>query len=1115
MGYYALRYNTTGSSNSAMGLEALRINTTGTSNSAMGVNALYSNTTGSNNSVIGRNALFSNTTGSNNSVMGVNALFYNTTATSFTAVGFEAGKGTANYNNQGGVYVGYQAGELAQTGSDYNTFLGYQAGYSNTTGAYNIALGQNVDVPSVTGSQQLNIGNLLYGTGIYNGATVSSAPVSAGLFGIGSTTPFSKLSVSGDTWLDSMNIRFASSSAPSLTLQYLKAATSTIVDNTKYAWTIATSTTAAPIFEITTNTGNKATTTITGGFVLDDGAFEYDYSSNITTIGNLSTGALNFEDDAGVVSWTDLNVTTSAVSGVPQSYTAHLDGHPMLTIYGLAGGGGELTNLAVGIGPPPPLPQLDILPGSPTPLTTGKTANYFGLNIDNQATSSTASILKAGLAISSTGSWSGTSAANIGLYVSSVTGGTNNYDAIFNGGGNVGIGTTSPYARLALVDNTASLRDVFAISTSTASGLIFKVDSYGSTYADGAYSGAGADYAEYFYTTDTDLKAGEIVCVDLLENNAVKRCRRGHDNNVMGIISNRPSIVGNNSAAVRNDPARYVIVGMLGQVDALVSTENGAIKVGDSLTSASSAPGYAMKADGGDSTVGVALEPLQAGLGKIKVLISRRNKSLAVEEVEALVVERIANMKIEDQVQAMIKQAVLNLNLDPKIGQIAREEAGKLDALLSVSINDVNGQISLLQDKIFNFQTIFNDQMTAMNNEMLSLRSASLRYDNFIASTTAVAENIRIDENGNLVIGKTSPQPSPSQGEGADADVPLLTKEGLGEVNEPRVQIIDPTEITASSSRAAFVVNQTGQGDVADFQKSGVSIMNIADSGQVKIMGSLLVDGRVMLCSGGYCSNALDAAVDETRADLGVEGKIVAGAFEGYCDDGYIWAPGSAKYGTLPGFCVMNDLMKTPSNFPLSGGGQAGFTSLTRGDEGGLNAWTNVSQGEAQIACQNLGTGYHLIGENEWLTLADNILQVAENDIDKEAAGMQLATSSPVDIGANGHSPLQYQLTNDNIIYNLSGAIAQWTNQNVTAAGLPVTADKDAWSEYSEVMDYQGLNLATDYYLTDAANNIGKIYVGSTPGLKGFARGQGGIYGLDLSHSPAEKSKNIGFRCAK
>ncbi|NCQ16601.1 hypothetical protein GW814_03060, partial [Candidatus Falkowbacteria bacterium] len=149
----------------------------------------------------------------------------------------------------------------------------------------------------------------------------------------------------------------------------------------------------------------------------------------------------------------------------------------------------------------------------------------------------------------------------------------------------------------------------------------------------------------------------EIVCVDLLENNVVKRCERGHDNNVMGIVSTNPAIIGNNLKSRESD-AHWTVIGMLGQVEAFVSAENGSISVGDSLTSASSTPGYAMRADGGDSTVGVALEPLNSGTGKIKVLISRRNKSLAVEEVEALVVERIANMKIEDQVQAMIKQAV-------------------------------------------------------------------------------------------------------------------------------------------------------------------------------------------------------------------------------------------------------------------------------------------------------------------------------------------------------------------------------------------------------------------------------------------------------------------------
>ena len=144
------------------------------------------------------------------------------------------------------------------------------------------------------------------------------------------------------------------------------------------------------------------------------------------------------------------------------------------------------------------------------------------------------------------------------------------------------------------------------------------------------------------------------------------------------------------------------------------------------------------------------------------------------------------------------------------------------------------------------------------------------------------------------------------------------------------------------------------------------------------------------------------------------------------------------------------------------------------------------------------------MGESEWLTIAENILEVAANDADVSAAGRQLATSS---------NP--FVLTNDNVINNLAGATGQWTNQNVTAAGLPVAPGRDAWFEYSQVADFKGLNIAPAYYLTDQDNHIGKIYVGSASGLKGFVRGQGGIYGLDLSHAPDEQSADIGFRCAK
>ncbi|MFH1049072.1 MAG: hypothetical protein V1732_05415, partial [Patescibacteria group bacterium] len=165
-----------------------------------------------------------------------------------------------------------------------------------------------------------------------------------------------------------------------------------------------------------------------------------------------------------------------------------------------------------------------------------------------------------------------------------------------------------------------------------------------------------------------------------------------------------------------------------------------------------------------------------------------------------------------------------------------------------------------------------------------------------------------------------------------------------------------------------------------------------------------------------------------------------------------------------------------------------------------INAvWTNISQGQAQYACQSLGNGYHLLGENEWLTIAENILAAS----DRSPTPSEESDSSG------------YKLTNDNIINNLVGTTTEWTSQNVTLAGLPVTPSANAWYEYSEVSDYKGLNIAPDYYLTDANNYIGKIYVGSEPGLKGFVRGSAGIYGLDLSRAPSEQNENIGFRCAK
>jgi len=186
----------------------------------------------------------------------------------------------------------------------------------------------------------------------------------------------------------------------------------------------------------------------------------------------------------------------------------------------------------------------------------------------------------------------------------------------------------------------------------------------------------------------------------------------------------------------------------------------------------------------------------------------------------------------------------------------------------------------------------------------------------------------------------------------------------------PDVAIVEIYSGT-TTDKTALVVNQEGLGDVADFQSGGVSIVNIAQGGEVAVVGEMSIDGRLMVCSGAGCGQALDLAVDETLGDMGVEGTVVAGAFAGYCEQGYIWVTGSSKYGTMPGFCVSEEEMKYE------------FT-----DE----LMVNMTQGEAMLACEAIGGGYHLISENEWLTIAENIIRVIDNDVDEITAGLQLAT---------------------------------------------------------------------------------------------------------------------------
>ncbi|MDP3014488.1 MAG: hypothetical protein Q8M92_09615, partial [Candidatus Subteraquimicrobiales bacterium] len=96
-----------------------------------------------------------------------------------------------------GAALGYQAGFSIDTAADrYNIVIGSKSAYSLTTGLRNIVIGVNTNLPAVNSSNMLSIGNLIYATGLSAFADPTSS-VSTGNVGIGTSSPYAKLSVWG------------------------------------------------------------------------------------------------------------------------------------------------------------------------------------------------------------------------------------------------------------------------------------------------------------------------------------------------------------------------------------------------------------------------------------------------------------------------------------------------------------------------------------------------------------------------------------------------------------------------------------------------------------------------------------------------------------------------------------------------------------------------------------------------------------------------------------------------------------------------------------------------------------------------------------------------------
>ena len=165
--------------------------------------------------------------------------------------------------------------------------------------------------------------------------------------------------------------------------------------------------------------------------------------------------------------------------------------------------------------------------------------------------------------------------------------------------GNVGIGTTNPRAKLHV------------------NGVV---------RASG-YTTGGIDVAEYFPTPE-DPEPGTVMVIDPAGGSKLMSSMNAYDTTVAGIVSTAPGVsLGTKEDG--NDGERLIAVA--GRVPCKVDASYAQIMPGDLLTT-SDTPGHAMKAQpveiGGieiyrpGTTIGKALEPLDAGTGTIEVLVT-------------------------------------------------------------------------------------------------------------------------------------------------------------------------------------------------------------------------------------------------------------------------------------------------------------------------------------------------------------------------------------------------------------------------------------------------------------------------------------------------------------
>lgn len=315
-----------------------------------------------------------------------------------------------------------------------------------------------------------------------------------------------------------------------------------------------------------------------------------------------------------------------------------------------------------------------------------------------------------------------------------------------------------------------------------------------------------------------------------------------------------------------------------------------------------------------------------------------------------------------------------------------------------------------------------------------------------------------------------------------------------------------------------------GKADTALQSASNLSDLSSAATARVNL-GAVNIAGDTM-------TGALTLPADPTTALQAASKQYVDNAVTPPNPTGYIRVPGNSKFGTKD-FFVMK--------YQAKNDGSGNVVSVAAG-----TPWVSISHCTAQDTARAVGTGYHLITEAEWMTIATNALWVASNwttgtvgsgalfsgHNDNAPANALAADTNDAngyfgETNTGGTQRRTLTLSNGEVIWDFAGNVWEWTDAWIIGNEQPNDAvDGFAYCEFTAITKWKDLNYANPTNRGwNSTQGLGQIYTDGTSTnntLYAFKRGgdwtrgtTAGAFTLALNDTSMVPSTYVGFRVAR